>query len=66
MNNKGIGSSLALVILLVVALVVSYLLLAVTQMGSLGVGKKEEAQPIQQAQNAVNAINELQHKRWRL
>ncbi len=61
MNNKGRGSGLMLIIILVVALLIGYL--AMTQMGSLGFGKpglqQEQTQQnvIEQAQNAVDAIN---------
>jgi Tfp pilus assembly protein PilX len=41
MNNKGKGSGLFLIVILIVTLIVAYL--AVTQMSSLGFGKKEEA-----------------------
>ena len=62
MNNKGRGSGLMLIIILVVALLIGYL--AMTQMGSLGFGKtsmqQEQTQQnvIEQAQNAVDAIND--------
>ena len=65
MNNKGKGSGLALILIMIVALIVAYL--AVTQMGSLGFGTKEEAlqatqqvetqDPVQQAQDIVEQIN---------
>ena len=61
MNNKGRGSGLMLIIILVVALLIGYL--AMTQMDSLGFGKtgmqQEQTQQnvIEQAQNAVDAIN---------
>ena len=60
MNNKGKGSGLALIIILVVAIIVAYL--AVAQMGSLGIGKKQETQqaPVQQAQDIVDQINQRQ------
>jgi Tfp pilus assembly protein PilX len=65
MNNKGKGSGLFLIVILIVVLIVAYL--AVTQMRSLGFGKKEEAQieqqnPVHQAQDAVDAINQRQHE----
>jgi Tfp pilus assembly protein PilX len=41
MNNKGKDSGLFLIVILIVVLIVAYL--AVTQMSSLGFGKKEEA-----------------------
>ena len=61
MNNKGIGSGLMLIVILVVALLIGYF--AMTQMGSLGFGKTSTQQEqmqqnaIEQAQNAVDAIN---------
>ena len=61
MNNKGKGSGLALIILLLVALLICYL--AMTQMDGLGFGKTnnqtEQTQQnvIEQAQSAVDAIN---------
>jgi flagellar basal body-associated protein FliL len=63
MNNKGKGSGIFLIVILIVALIVAYL--AVTQMSSLGFGKKKEAQieqqnPVHQAQDAVDAINQRQ------
>ena len=62
MNNRGRGSGLILIIVLLVALLIACL--AVTQMGGLGFGKtdaqQEQAQQnaIEQAQNAVDAIND--------
>lgn len=61
MNNKGIGSGLMLIVILVVALLIGYF--AMMQMGSLGFGKTSTQQEqmqqnaIEQAQNAVDAIN---------
>lgn len=63
MNNKGRGSGLALIIILIVALVIAYL--AVTNMSFLGAGgssTQEEViqeDPVDQAQDAVDAINNL-------
>lgn len=62
MNNKGKGSGLMLIIVLLVARLVGFL--AVTQMGGLGFGKtntqQEQTQQnvIAQAQSAVDAIND--------
>jgi len=62
MNNKGRGSGMALLILLIVALIVAYL--AVQQMKSLGVGgttqqeQVQEQDPVDAAQDAVDALNE--------
>ena len=39
MNSKGKGSGLFLIVIMIAALIVAYL--AVTQMSSLGFGKKE-------------------------
>ena len=61
MNNRGRGSGLMLIIVLLVALLIAWF--AVTQMGGFGFGKtdaqQEQAQQnaIEQAQNAVDAIN---------
>ena len=60
MNNKGKGSGLMLIVILVVALLIGYF--AMTQMGSLGFGKTSTQQQtqqnvIEQAQDAVDAIN---------
>lgn len=66
MNNRGRGSGLILIILLLVALLIAGL--AVTQMGGLGFGKTDAQQEqtqqnaIEQAQSAVDAIkNHLEH-----
>ena len=62
MNNKGKGSGLALILILIVAIIVAYL--TMTQMGSLGFGKKSETQieqtqdPVNAAHDAVDAINQ--------
>jgi len=63
MNNKGKGSGIFLIVILIVTLIVAYF--AVTQMSSLGFGKKEETRieqqnPVHQAQDAVDAINQRQ------
>ena len=60
MNNKGKGSGLALIILLLVALLIGYL--AMTQMEGIGFGKNTQMEQtqqnaIEQAQSAVDAIN---------
>ena len=61
MNNKGKGSGLVLIFLLLVALLIGYL--AMTQMEGLGFGttnnQTEQTQQIaiEQAQSAVDAIN---------
>ena len=60
MNNKGKGSGLMLIVILVVALLIGYF--AMMQMGSLGFGKTSMQQQtqqnvIEQAQDAVDAIN---------
>ena len=66
MNNRGKGSGLMLIIVLLVALLIGYL--AMTQMGGLGFGKTDAQQAqtqqnvIEQAQSAVDAIkNHLEH-----
>jgi len=63
MNNKGKGSGLALVIILVAALIIG--LLAVKNMGGMGAGQEIEAQSenyIQQAQSVVDQINQAQQQ----
>jgi len=61
-NDKGRGSGLMLIIILVVALIVAYL--EVQQMKSLGVGgttqqeQVQEQDPVDAAQDAVDALNE--------
>ena len=67
MNNRGKGSGLALIIILIVALVAAYL--AVTQMGALGFGKtavqQEQAElqnAVQQAQDIVDMLNQAQQQ----
>ena len=61
MNNRGKGSGLVLIVILVTTLLIGYL--AMTQMGGLGFGKtgmqQEQTQQnvIEQAQNAVDVIN---------
>lgn len=59
MNNKGKGSGLALIIILIAALLVAFL--AVKQMDGLGFGGKPEqtqqANALEQTQDAVDAIN---------
>lgn len=58
MNNKGIGSGLAIIIILIVALLIAFL--TMKNMGSLGFGSRTD-QPenvVVQAQNAVDAIND--------
>ena len=61
MNNRGRGSGLMLMIVLLVALLIAWF--AVMHMGGLGFGKTDAQQAqtqqnaIEQAQNAVDAIN---------
>ena len=52
MNNKGKSTALVIILILIVALVVAYL--AMTQMGNLGFGKKQEGQ----TQNLINMSDE--------
>ena len=60
MNNKGKGSGLALIFLLLVTLLIGYL--AMTQMEGLGFGttntQKEQTQQNAIEQGAVEAIND--------
>lgn len=63
MNNKGKGSGLALVTILVVALIIAFLV--IKNMGSMGPGKETAAQQenvIQQAQSVVDQINQAQQQ----
>ena len=65
MDNKGRGSGLCLIIILIVALVVAWL--TITQMKSLGVGSSQPhgqeqvevpEDPEEEAQNTVDALND--------
>lgn len=67
MNSKGKGSGLFLIVIMIAALIVAYL--AVTQMGSQGIGKKrmeetqiEQQDPVNAAQDVVDAINQRQQE----
>ena len=63
MNNKGKGSGLALVIILVAALIIG--VLAVKNMVGLGPGKETAVQQenyVQQAQSVVDQINQAQQQ----
>lgn len=63
MNNKGKGSGLALVMILVVALIVGFLV--VKNMGGLGPEKETAVQQenyVQQAQSVVDQINQAQQQ----
>ena len=63
MNNKGKGSGLALVIILVVALMIAFLVMK--NLGSMGPGKETATQQesyIQQAQSVVDQINQAQQQ----
>ena len=63
MNNKGKGSGLALVIILVAALIIG--LLVVKNMGGLGPEKETAVQQenyVQQAQSVVDQINQAQQQ----
>ena len=63
MNNKGKGSGLALVIILVVALIIGFLV--VKNMGVLGSVKETAVQQenyVQQAQSVVDQINQAQQQ----
>ena len=63
MNNRGKGSGLALVMILVVALIIGFLV--VKNMGSLGSVKETAVQQenvIQQAQSVVDQINQAQQQ----
>ena len=67
MNNKGRGSGLLLICLLVAALFVAWLV--VTQMGSLKFGKTdmqkgqtEQMNPFQQVQDVVDMLNQARQQ----
>ncbi len=63
MNNRGKGSGLALVIILVAALIVGFLV--VKNMGVLGSVKETAVQQenyVQQAQSVVDQINQAQQQ----
>ena len=59
MNNKGIGSGIAIIIILIVALLIAFL--AMKNMGGFGFGSKrgqiQQENMVEQAQDAVDAIN---------
>lgn len=58
MNDRGRGSGLGLLVILLVALIVAWLM--VSQMKSLGVGgggTSQRQDAVEQAQSAVDAIN---------
>ena len=63
MNNKGKGSGLALIIILVVALIIAFLVMK--NLGSMGPAKETAAQQenyVQQAQSVVEQINQAQQQ----
>lgn len=63
MNNKGKGTGLALVVILVAALIIG--LLVVKNTGGMGAGQETEAQSenyVQQAQSMVDQINQAQQQ----
>ena len=63
MNNKGKGSGLALIIILVVALLIAFLVMK--NLGRMGSGKEiaaEQENYVQQAQSVVDQINQAQQK----
>lgn len=63
MNNKGKGSGLALIIILVVALLIAFLVMK--NLGRMGPGKETAAEQenyVQQAQSVVNQINQAQQQ----
>ena len=63
MNNRGKGSGLALVMILVAALIIG--LLVVKNMGGLGPEKETAVQQenyVQQAQSVVDQINQAQQQ----
>ncbi len=63
MNNKGKGSGLALVVILIAALIIGFLV--VKNMGGMGIGHETAAQQenyVQQAQSVVDQINQAQQQ----
>ena len=63
MNNRGKGSGIALVIILVVALMIAFLVMK--NLGSMGPGKETAVQQenyVQQAQSVVDQINQAQQQ----
>ena len=63
MNNKGKGSGLALMIILVVALLIAFLVMK--NLGRMGPGKEiaaEQENYVQQAQSVVDQINQAQQQ----
>ena len=66
-DNKGRGSGLAIVIILIVGLLIA--VISMTRINGLGFGKKvtqqEQTQnPVQQAQDIVDQINQRQQGPW--
>ena len=66
-DNKGRGSGLAIVIILIVALLIA--VISMTRINDLGFGKQvtqqEQTQnPVQQAQDIVDQINQRQQGMW--
>ena len=59
-NNKGAGSGLTLIAILIVALIIAYLV--ATQMGAFGLGKKDDETQqetyVENAQDAVDSLNQ--------
>ena len=63
MNNKGKGSGLALIIILVVALLIAFLVMK--NLGRMGPEKEiaaEQENYVQQAQSVVDQINQAQQQ----
>ena len=68
MNNKGKGSGLAILLILIAALLIGFL--AVKNMGALknasAPGVEQAGDPVQQAQALVDQINQRQQQAWQL
>ena len=56
MNNNGIGSGIAIIIILIVALLIAFL--AMKNMGSFGNKPSQPENVVEQAQDAVETIND--------
>lgn len=59
-NNRGAGSGMILIAILIVALIIAYLV--ATQMGAFGLGSKKEQNQqetyVDDAQDAVDSLNQ--------
>jgi preprotein translocase subunit SecG len=61
MNNKGIASGLAIILILIVAILIAFLVMK--NIGSMGLGgsaSPKQENYVQQAQNVVDQLNQAQ------